>query len=202
MQIKQTYRFVKRRFARNDARVRAAVYAKYGKLQRCRVGWILNNASSSIVKEAGERRLAIVMEDLRGIRKLYRRGNGQGNNYRATLNSWSYYELQRQIDKAKWKGIPVLYVTAWGTNAKCSMCGSKTFPNEDRTLFCPRCKKTVDRDVNAARNILAKGVLRFGTNGPPGEAMVAERGRKEVSNPNPHSRWGEERPSMMNASER
>jgi len=175
-QIKQTYRFVKSRFARNDARVRAAIYAKYGKLQRDRVGWILHNTSSSIVKDAGERRLAIVMEDLRGIRKLYRRGNGQGNNYRSRLNSWSYYELQRQIGyKARWKGTPVLYVTAGGTSAKCSMCGSKTFPNEDHTLFCPRCKKTVDRDVNAARNILAKGVLRFGTNGPRDEAMEAER---------------------------
>jgi putative transposase len=57
-QIKQTYRFVRSHFVRNDARIRAAVYAKYGKLQRDRVEWILHNASSSVVKEAEERRLA------------------------------------------------------------------------------------------------------------------------------------------------
>ena len=174
--IKRTFRFVRSRLVRNDARVRMTIYGKYGKLQRDRVAWILHNASSSIVSKAEARRLAIVMEDLKGIRKLYRRGNGQGSNHRAKLNSWSYYELQRQIEyKARWKGIPVIYVTARGTSATCSTCGSRTYPNEDRTLYCPECRTEMDRDVNAARNSMAKGVLRFGTNGPLGEAMVAER---------------------------
>ena len=181
-QIKQEYRLVRSRFVRNDVRVRTVVYGKYGTLQRDRVGWILHNVSSSIVRQAKERMLAIVMEDLKGIRKLYRKGNGQGTNYRARLNSWSYYELQRQIEyKARWEGIPVIYVAARGTSAKCSICGSRTYPNENRTLYCPECKTSVDRDVNAARNIMAKGVLRFGTNGPPGEAMVAEREQAEVT---------------------
>jgi transposase len=38
----------------------------------------------------------------------------------------------------------------------------------------------IDRDVNAARNILAEGVLRFGTNGPPGEARGTMQERIEV----------------------
>jgi putative transposase len=134
------------------------------------------NASSSIIRQAEEKRLAIVMEDLKGIRRLYRKGNGQGTNYGARLNSWSYYEFQRQIEyKARWEGIPVIYVSARGTSAKCSKCGSRTYPNEDRTLYCPECRTDVDRDENAARNIMVKGALRFGANGPPGEAMVAER---------------------------
>ena len=37
-----------------------------------------------------------------------------------------------------------------------------------------RCGAILDRDENAARNIAARG-LRFSPNGPPGEAMVAER---------------------------
>jgi putative transposase len=173
--FKAKCRETKSRFTRNDARTRRAIFGKYGKIQSNRVAWILNNVSSSIVKAAKENEYAIVMEDLKGIRKLYRKGNGQGANYRAKLNSWSYYELQRQIEyKARWDGIPVIYVAARGTSAKCSTCGSKTFPNEDRTLYCPACKTHDDRDVNAARNILAKGVLRFGTDGPSGEAMVEE----------------------------
>jgi putative transposase len=181
-QIRQAYRLVKSHFVRNDVRISASVYGKYGRLQRERVGWILHNVSSSIVKEAEERRLAIVMEDLKGIRKLYRKGNGQNNDYRARLNSWSYYELQRQIEyKARWKGIQVIYVAARGTSAKCSKCGSRTYPNGDRTVHCPECRTDVDRDVNAAKNIVAKGVLRFGTNGPPSEAMVAERDKREAT---------------------
>lgn len=112
------------------------------------------------------------MEDLKGLRKLYHRGNGQGNDYRARLNSWSYYELQRQIEyKARWEGIPVIYVTARGTSVNCSICGSKTYPNERRTLYCPNCKVSFDRDENAAKNILAKGAVTFAADGRPFEAM-------------------------------
>ena len=46
-------------------------------------------------------------------------------------------------------------------------------PEENRTLRCPSCGYVVDRDVNAARNILARA-LRFGVVGLTGEAMVAE----------------------------
>jgi putative transposase len=180
--IKEAYREVKSHLMRNDVRIRRRVFGKYGTLQRDRVGWILSNDSSSIVKQAKEKRFGIVMEDLKGLRRLYRKGNGQGSDYRARLNSWSYYELQRQIEyKARWEGIPVVYVAARGTSVTCSTCGSRTCPNERRGLYCAKCGTTVDRDVSAARNILAKGALRFGANGRPGEAMVAERGRREAT---------------------
>ncbi len=116
----------------------------------------------------------LVPEEIRGIRKLYRKGNGQGTNYRARLNSWSFFELQRQVEyKARWEGIPVAYVTARRTSVNCSICGSRTttYPNGRRTLHCSKCGISIDRDVNAARNILAKGKrgVRF-TPDPPPEA--------------------------------
>jgi hypothetical protein len=39
----------------------------------------------------------------------------------------------------------------------------------------------IGRDVNAARNILAEGVLRFGTNGPPSEAQGIMHERAAVA---------------------
>jgi hypothetical protein len=81
------------------------------------------------------------------------------------MNSWSVYEFGRQLEyKARWEGIQVYYVPARGTTAKCSTCGSKMveIPNGHRMLYCPKCELKVDRDENAARNILAKGLLRFG----------------------------------------
>jgi transposase len=116
------------------------------------------------------------MENLKGIRKLYRKGNGQGTEFRGRMNSWSYYELQRQVEyKANWEGIPVFYVDAWGTSKRCSICGSKLIPEENRLLKCPT-HGIVDRDVNAARNIVARG-MKFVPFGFACEAMVKESGQ-------------------------
>jgi putative transposase len=107
--IASDYRYVKSRFKRNDARIRARVYSKYGEKQRNRVQPLLHNVSKRIVEEAETNEYGIVMERLTGIRRLYRRGNGQSRNYRARMNSWSYGELQRQIEyKARWEGVKVI----------------------------------------------------------------------------------------------
>jgi putative transposase len=101
------------------------------------------------------------------------------------MNSWSYAELQRQIEyKARWEGIPVIYVNPYGTSVKCSICGSRMKPEENRQLKCRSCGFTVDRDVNAARNILARGV-RFAPIALPTEATVQENRTAG----NPESRW-------------
>ena len=131
--------------------------------------------SRRIVDEAKTRRYGIVMEKLTGIRRLYRKGNGQSRNYRARMNSWSYGELQRQVEyKARWEGVKVIYVPARDTSKRCSICGYKTLESTHRKLWCPHCGAMLDRDENAARNLAARG-LRFSPNGPPGEAMVEER---------------------------
>jgi len=173
-EIKSKYRMVKARFRRNDVRIRRRIFQKYGEKQRNKVHHILHNASKHVVEDAKARVFGIVMEDLKGIRKLYRKGNWQGPRYRGRMNSWSYYELQRQIKyKARWEGLPVIYVKPYGTSSKCSMCGSRLRPEENRTVKCPSCGLTVDRDVNAARNILARG-MRFVPDALPVEAMVQE----------------------------
>jgi putative transposase len=178
--VKSQCRRTKRRFLRNDAKVRKHSFNKYGRLERDRVDWLLHNVSANIVLQAKLKSQAIVMENLRGIRKLYRRGNGQGSGYRGSMNSWSFGKLQRQIQyEAEWVGIPVIYVRPGGTSAKCSMCGHRVLPEEDRQLHCPGCSLTIDRDVNAARNILARG-LRFKPVGSAREAMVQEPPRRVI----------------------
>ncbi len=179
-EIRAVYREVKSHLNRNDARVRQRVYAKYGVRQSNRVKQLLHRTSKKIIAEAKRSTSAVVMERLTGIRRLYRKGNGQGRGYRARMNGWSFAELQRQVEyKARWEGLPVIYVKPHGTSVKCSICGSRMKPEENRQLKCASCGFTVDRDVNAARNILAAGMraLRFGAVAPAGEAMVAVQRR-------------------------
>jgi putative transposase len=179
-EVKAMYREIHSHMRRNDLRIRRRVAGKYGRKQREKVTQILHHASKQVVLDAKRRHFGIVMEKLTGIRKLYRKGNGQGRGYRGMMNSWSYCELQQQIEyKAKWEGIPVIYVNPNGTSVKCSICGSRMKPEENRKLKCASCGFTVDRDVNAARNILARGV-RFAPFASASEAMVQEPQRRVI----------------------
>jgi putative transposase len=178
--MKATYRRVRSRFRRNDHRIRKRIAERYGFKEREKVKQILHHPSKAIIQQAKQDQYGLVMEKLTGMRRLYRKGSGQGRWYRARMNSWSYGELQRQIEyKARWEGLPVIYVSPAGTSRKCSMCGSRMarIPEENRLLTCPGCRFTVDRDVNGARNILARG-LRFSPVAHPVEAMVAEPRRR------------------------
>jgi putative transposase len=175
--IKSTYREVKSHLKRNDVRIRRKIFGKYGVKQRNRVKQILHRTSKDIVEKAKKSKSAIVMEKLTGLRKLYRRGNGQGRNYRAKMNSWSFGELQRQIEyKAKWEGLPIIYVPPQKTSSTCAICGSQ-IECTGRMVWCSNCQTLVDRDINAARNLAKRG-LRFSPVEPPNEAMVAEATRK------------------------
>lgn len=178
--IKATYRIVKSHFKRNDARIEKRIFGKYGVKQRNRVNQRLHVVSKQIVSEAKANSQGIVMEDLKGIRKLYRRGNGQGANYRSRLNSWSFFELQRQIVyKAAWEGVAVFYVHAQKTSSVCAICGSQILECAERKVYCPTCKRAMDRDENAAYNIVKRG-LRFKPDGLASEAMVKERAQAPI----------------------
>ncbi len=61
--------------------------------------------------------------------------------------------------KAERRGGRVILVNPSGTSQKCSGCGEMV-PKElsDRVHDCPRCGLVMDRDVNAARNILERGL--------------------------------------------
>lgn len=176
-EIITSYNTVKSKFRRNDSRIKKKIFQKYGKLQKNRIDNILHLTSKNIASKNS----CIIMEDLKGIRKKYRKGNGQGTKYRSKMNSWSFYELQRQIEyKARWLGLPVNYVKAYGTSSKCAICGSKLVPEEHRKMSCSFCKTSVDRDVNAARNILLRGTGVV-PDGITVEAVMAELGSKPVT---------------------
>jgi putative transposase len=81
--------------------------------------------------------------------------------------------------KAAWYGRALIRIDRWEPSSKrCSACGQvlDTLPLEVRAWTCPNpmCGISHDRDVNAARNILAVGltVTACGETVRPGRALV------------------------------
>ena len=74
--------------------------------------------------------------------------------------SWS--EFVRQLEyKARWAGRTLIGIDRWYPSSKrCSACGHTqgSMSLSIRTWTCPHCGTQHDRDVNAARNILAAGL--------------------------------------------
>ena len=158
-ELKERYKALRAKIAERtskDRRIQRRLLSKYGKRERDRTTQALHRVTKRIVEHAKANGHAIVMENLKGIRKLYRRGNGQGPSFRGRMNSWTFREIQRQIEyKARWEGIPVHYVNPRGTSRKCPKCGSSLMEIEGRRLMCPSCKQVEDRDDIAAMNLMA-----------------------------------------------
>ena len=125
------------------------------------------------------------MEDLTGIRRMYRRGNGQGKNYRFRLNSWPHWKAKRMLEyKSAWKGVTVIPLTkseTYGSSSICPACGERLHNPEKgdaehaRMLWCQRCKVWMDRDVIAALNLSTRGRSRFA------RSFLSRRGGREVA---------------------
>jgi putative transposase len=163
VKIAENSRSIVGSFKRNDARVRHRIASKYGRRRKERVKQLLNIVSKRVVENAKTRNESIVFEDIRSIRGLYSRGNGQGKSLRAKMNSWPFYEIKRQIEyKAAWEGVPVFTLTKGetrGTTTDCPRCGERLQvpvrgdEKHYRQLWCTVCNRWRDRDLIAVLNI-------------------------------------------------
>lgn len=79
------------------------------------------------------------------------------------ISDVSWYELTRQLEyKSKWNGREYVKIdTFYASSQLCSVCGHKNADTKDlavREWICPNCGTKHDRDINAAKNILAEGL--------------------------------------------
>jgi putative transposase len=102
----------------------------------------------------------IVCEEL-DIRDMQANGHRSRNKSIADA-AWGQF-LQYTSAKAAEAGRTLLKVFPRGTTQDCSGCGA-TVPKglSVRVHSCPQCGLTLDRDLNAALNILARGLARLG----------------------------------------
>ena len=177
-------------FTRDDDRIRTGIASRYGQRRTARVGHLLHTATKTIVAVAVRRREAIVLENIEGIRSLYRKGNGQGRKYRGRMNSWSFSEAQRQIEyKARWVGLPVIRLSrreTRGSSVTCPRCGERLQSDKKlkRKLWCGKCRVVMDRDRVAAVNLSRRGRVRFARSRPP-ITLEAQGGAVEAVKGNP-----------------
>ena len=82
------------------------------------------------------------------------------------ISDVSWYELTKQLEyKAKWNGRKYIKIdTFYASSQLCSVCGYQNTEIKDlsiREWSCPVCGAKHDRDINAAKNILAEGLRQI-----------------------------------------
>ena len=82
------------------------------------------------------------------------------------ISDVSWYELTRQLEyKAKWNGRKYIKIdTFYASSQLCSVCGYQNTEIKDLSIRewpCPVCGAKHDRDINAAKNILAEGLRQI-----------------------------------------
>ncbi len=86
--------------------------------------------------------------------------NGNNHTLNTDMNNLKFYKFkQRLLFKAIERGKKVYETQEHYTTKTCSFCGSMNTPGLSRVYECKNCKKKIGRDVNAAKNILMKGIL-------------------------------------------
>lgn len=86
----------------------------------------------------------------------------KNHNLAKSIADASWSEFVRQLEyKSLWYGCELVGIDRWYPSSKrCSDCGHtvKKMPLSVREWTCPECGTIHDRDINAARNVLAAGL--------------------------------------------
>lgn len=137
--------------SKNRDKARLKVARVHQKIANTRSDF-LHKLSTSIVRE----NQVISIEDL-AIQNMAQKGNRKLSRL---IGEQGWREFRTMLEyKAEWYGRELVVIDRFSPSSKtCSCCGKPaTLTLKDRVWSCS-CGATHDRDVNAARNILAAGI--------------------------------------------
>jgi putative transposase len=140
---------------------KVAVAKTHRASRRLRADWL-----HKITTDLVHHHTRVVIEDLnvRGMTtsaKGTKESPGKNVRQKAGLNRVilraGFFEFRRQlVYKAAWYGCEVIVADRWFASSKtCSCCGhvKQDLKLSDRIFHCDECGLTIDRDLNAARNL-------------------------------------------------
>ena len=141
----------------NKARVKLA---KIYKRINDRKQYYLHAISNSLIDE----NQIICMEDLNV------KGMVRNHNLAESILEMNWGEFRRMLEyKARWYNRKIVFVSRfYPSSKKCRHCGhiNKSLTLNDRQWVCPNCGQTIERDYNAALNILDEGLRIIGRSTP------------------------------------
>lgn len=148
----------KKKGSKRRAKAKKTLARKHLHLSRVRKDW-----QRKTVNELVKKYNPIYVEDLK-IQEMQKKRKGERNvkqakGLRRSIPDASWGEFLAILEhKAEWAGVSVIRVTARGTTQECSNC-HQIVPKTlyERVHSCPFCGLTIDRDLNAALNILNRG---------------------------------------------
>ena len=142
---------------REKARLR---FAKLNEKIRNRKLNFLHDVTNHLIDE----NQVIVMEDLNV------KGMVRNHKLAESISEVNWGEFRRMLTyKAAWHGRQLVFIDRFYPSSKrCNHCGYiyKELTLKDRQWVCPKCDSLIDRDYNAALNILEEGERIIGLSSP------------------------------------
>ena len=138
----------------HDCRTSRNLCWREGTREHHRIDCRLHQVANSVLKFAEERKSAIVLEDLKGMRPK------RSKELNRRLSMWPRRKLHQIIEyKAQWKGIPVVKVDPRYSSRTCPTCGRKQDSRMGAEFKC-ECGWHMDRHVNASLNLLQTAISK------------------------------------------
>lgn len=137
----------KQKGSRNREKQKLKIATIYERISNIRKDFI-HKMTTEVVRKSQ----AIVLEDLAVLNML------KNHNLAKALSDESFYEIRRQFEyKCKLYNVPLLISNRYFPSSKlCSRCGWKNteLTLKDRVFKCKQCGLEIDRDLNAAYNLV------------------------------------------------
>ena len=141
---------------------------KIHRIRNNKIHDLFHKISRKVINQCIERKVGKIVI---GYNEGWKQKSNMGKKNNQNFVSVPFLKLIRQIEyKAEMVGIEVMRISEEYTSQTCSQCGVvKKSNRKHRGLYvCSQCGSVLNADVNAAKNILKKGV--------PNSAWIGDRG--------------------------